>query len=216
MVELVVSRAPLAEAALRLAHATEAIEGPVRLGIAGGSVLEVLGQGSLAATWPRVELTWVDERLVRVADAASNRGAALARTRAPLAAHTLPLVLDEELAHPELALARVEAELATRWRGALDLTLLGLGEDGHVASLFPGRAFDAAGAQVMLVHDAPKPPPERITLTLSMLRTARAHVIYAVGAGKREAIARLRAGDPALPGAQLGGVVIVTDEAGAG
>lgn len=216
MAELVVSDEPVAEAAARLAAAAEAVEGPLRLAIAGGSVLEVLGQGSLASLWPRIELTWVDERLVPVSHAASNRGAALARTRAPQAAHTLPLVLDEELARPELAVARVEAELGAHWRGGLDLTLLGLGEDGHVASLFPGRDFDLGGARVLLVHDAPKPPPERITLSLSTLRTARAHVIYAVGAGKRGAIARLRAGDPALPASQLEGVVIVTDRAGAG
>jgi 6-phosphogluconolactonase len=214
--ELVVSRAPVAEAAARLVAALEAIDGPARLGIAGGSVLDVLGQGSLAASWSRIRLTWVDERLVRVSDPASNRGAAFARTRAPLAARVLPLLLDGELEQPQLAVARVEAELATHWQGALDVTLLGLGEDGHVASLFPGHPFDTDGAHVMLVHDAPKPPPERITLTLSMLRTARTHVVYAVGAGKRDAIARVRAGDPTLPASHLEGVVIVTDEAGAG
>lgn len=216
MVELVVAADPAAEAAARLASVFESIGGPVRLAVAGGSALDVLSKCSLDPMWPRLELTWVDERWVPVADAASNRGAALARTRAPLASVLLPLVVDGELGQPERAVARVESELASRWRGALDVTLLGLGEDGHVASLFPGRPFDREGARVMLVHDAPKPPAARITLTLSTLRTARTHLVYAVGAGKRDAIARLLAGDPALPASHLDGVVIVTDRAGAG
>ena len=68
----------------------------------------------------------------------------------------------------------------------------------------------------MLVERSPKPPPRRLTLTRSFLATAKVHVVFAVGAGKRDAIARLRAGDPALPATGLEGVVVVTDAAGAG
>ena len=57
---------------------------------------------------------------------------------------------------------------------ALDLALLGLGEDGHVASLFPhAPALDARGEIFVAVHDAPKPPPDRVSLTLDVLRAAR-------------------------------------------
>jgi len=59
----------------------------------------------------------------------------------------------------------------------LDLIVLGIGEDGHVASLFPDApTLDADESRACVgVHDSPKPPPERITLTLSVLRAARRH-----------------------------------------
>ena len=72
----------------------------------------------------------------------------------------------------------------------LDLALLGLGEDGHVASLFPNApALDARGEICVAVHEAPKPPPDRVSLTLDVLRAARSAVILAVGEGKASAAA---------------------------
>ena len=68
---------------------------------------------------------------------------------------------------------------------ALDFALLGLGEDGHTASLFPDApALDARGEVCVPVHDAPKPPPDRVSLTLDVLRASRAAAILAVGAQK--------------------------------
>lgn len=83
-----------------------------------------------------------------------------------------------------------------------DLVLLGMGEDGHTASLFPGQALD--GAPVLAVHDAPKPPPDRVSLSAARLSRSRKLWIVAAGAGKREALARWRAGD-ALPVAGVHG-----------
>jgi 6-phosphogluconolactonase len=73
----------------------------------------------------------------------------------------------------------------------LDLILLGIGPDGHVASLFPGAAtLDAGEEEVCLgVSDSPKPPPERITLSLAVLRAARECVLIATGASKADALA---------------------------
>jgi 6-phosphogluconolactonase len=73
----------------------------------------------------------------------------------------------------------------------LDLVLLGIGPDGHVASLFPGAAtLDAGEEEVCLgVSDSPKPPPERITLSLAVLRAARECVLIATGASKADALA---------------------------
>jgi 6-phosphogluconolactonase len=72
----------------------------------------------------------------------------------------------------------------------LDLIVLGVGPDGHVASLFPGSpALDAGEDAVCLgVHDSPKPPPERITLSLAVLRAAQRCLLLATGAGKADAI----------------------------
>jgi 6-phosphogluconolactonase len=72
----------------------------------------------------------------------------------------------------------------------LDLVVLGIGPDGHVASLFPGAATLDAGEHALClgVHDSPKPPPERITLTLPLLRAARRCLLLATGAAKQAAV----------------------------
>ena len=101
---------------------------------------------------------------------------------------------------------------------ALDVALLGLGEDGHTASLFPGdpalEVTDALAVPVVAV----KPPPQRITLTLPVLRAAREVLILATGAGKKDAVARVLAGpDAATPASLLAeaDVTLVIDETAA-
>ena len=199
----------LAEALLRLDGTQEA----PRLAIPGGSAVRALGaaRARLAEAWSRVRLTWVDERCVPFASPESNRGSAyraklLDTARAP--ARELPLFLGGETGTE--AVARVESALSTEFDGGLDVLLLGMGEDGHVASLFPGHETPT-GARVAFVEDAPKPPPERITLTRRLLQTARASVLVASGEAKRSALERLLAGDPSLPAQGLPGLVVVTD-----
>jgi len=84
---------------------------------------------------------------------------------------------------------------AVRAPPVLDLIVLGIGPDGHVASLFPGAATLDAGerAVCLAVHDSPKPPPERITLSLAVLRAARCCALLATGAGKADAISAMLA-----------------------
>ena len=120
----------------------------------------------------------------------------------------LPLFLDGE--EGERAVARVAAVLSSDFDGALDAILLGMGEDGHVASLFPGRP---APEEAMVAHvtASPKPPPERVTLTRPFLATARHAVLLACGEGKRSALERLGRGDPSLPAHGLRGLTVVTD-----
>lgn len=74
----------------------------------------------------------------------------------------------------------------------IDLVLLGVGPDGHVASLFPNSAAlaDASGAWVLPVANSPKPPPERITLSLPALNASRHVAIVSLGAGKAEVVQR--------------------------
>lgn len=193
----------------------------VRLAIPGGSALEVVARAvpRLGALWSRVVLTWVDERCVPVADPESNRGAALRRGIAlgigvgaasaggGPGARFVPLFEDGE--SPEQARARVEQCYASELGGGLDLVVLGLGADGHVASLFPGRA-EAPGF-VAYVADSPKPPAERMTLTRAALLRAEHTLLVAAGAGKRAAVERVFEGDPGLPATGLPGLVIVCD-----
>lgn len=81
-----------------------------------------------------------------------------------------------------------------------DQVFLGMGEDGHTASLFPGKpALDDLDSVVLDVHDSPKPPPERVTLGLGTLHAARTLVTVALGAGKAGMVRRLCDGDASLP-----------------
>lgn len=195
----------------------------VRLAIPGGSALgaAVSAARRLGADWGRVQLTWVDERRVPFADVESNRGAAarlglLGPDEAglegggdgPRPAEILPLFEDGETATE--AVARVESALERAFDRRLDVVLLGMGADGHVASLFPSRPMPKDGL-VAALDDSPKPPAERITLTREALETAQATILVATGEGKRDAITRLVGGDEDLPAHGLPRLQVATD-----
>jgi 6-phosphogluconolactonase len=208
-----VSSAPATAVGELAAHVLDeavAARGLARLAIPGGSALAAMtpARELVGERWEGVQLTWTDERRVPEADPDSNRGAARrAGLLDPAPALELPLHLDGET--PEESLARVRAVWHGELQGALDLVLLGMGADGHVASLFPGR--DWHGNVALHVTGSPKPPPERISLTRDALATARTTLLYATGEAKRDALKRLVKGDPALPATGLPGLVIVTD-----
>src|SRR5690606_11776660 len=92
-----------------------------------------------------------------------------------------------------------------------DLVIYGMGEDGHLASLFPGHPALFAKGRVAHVPDSPKPPPERMTLTFDLLRAAGRALLVVTGEAKRPALQRVLAGDPELPANILPELTIVTD-----
>jgi len=217
-----VDAAPFARAGevlQRALHDVLARRPQARLAIPGGSALDAApaARTALGEDWHRVALTWTDERCVPVGDPASNRGAATrlgllgaegTASGDPGPAFALPLYEAGET--PDAAVARASAGFAAHFSNGLDVVLLGMGSDGHVASLFPSRP-DAAPGWVVHVADAPKPPPDRISLTRAALATAACVVLVAAGESKRPAIERLLAGDARLPAAGLEGLVVVTD-----
>ena len=150
--------------------------------------------------WGSVFVYWSDERQVPLDDPASNyamsKAALLDQVPIP-PEQVFPLVGD-----PTPVLRRVPPDAAGRPR--FDVIHLGLGDDGHTASLFPGSpALQEGQALVAAVHDAPKPPPERLTLTLPVINAARAVLFMVQGASKREALARVRRRDPAVPASHV-------------
>lgn len=137
--------------------------------------------------WARVHFWWTDERWVSAANPLSNQGMA----HDALLGH-LPVpaghihAIDVAAPSPEAAAATYEAELRRAFQDCLrfDVALLGVGEDGHVASLFPqSRALEET-AWVVVERDAPKPPPIRISLGPAALAAARCHMVVVQGGAK--------------------------------
>ena len=207
---------PLA-AAKQVAHALRTVtqDGPVSFAVSGGSTSVALFKAlrTLDVNWDYVSLYFVDERCVPPDHADSNYR--LARE------HLL-----EPLNFPAERVHRMEGELPTRDEAArryasnlpaeLGVVVLGLGEDGHVASLFPGHVLlKEQTLRVATLADSPKPPPERLTLTLASLRTARVLIGVASGAGKQDAVRKLLAGED-IPAAKVDRVHWLFDRAAAG
>ena len=146
-----------------------------------------------AVDWSRVVVWWGDERFVAPDDPERNAGQARAAFldavgADPASVHEMPSTasatdVDEAAAS--------YAELVRRHgAGAFEVLMLGVGPDGHVASLFPGHpALDARDAIAVGVRDSPKLPPERVTLTFEALNHARAVWFLVSGDEKAEAVA---------------------------
>lgn len=167
--------------------------------------------------WTRVTLLFADERAVPPAHADSNYRLARVALLDPLG-DPLPRVrrMRGECADLEAAAREYDAELVV----PADLVLLGLGEDGHVASLFPGSPLLAERTRrVAVVADSPKPPARRLTVTPRVLEAAReGAVVIATGAAKAAAVRAAFAADgsPAeCPARLLRGAAWLLDAAAA-
>ncbi|MEU8953487.1 6-phosphogluconolactonase [Streptomyces sp. NPDC048518] len=191
---------------------------------------EQSSEGRPAIDWSRLHVLVGDERCVPVGHPDSNWGQAAAALLDRVPVEPGKLMVPEGTLPPEEAASRYEAALALLPKDAdglprLDHVWLGVGEDGHTLSLFPGLdAVEVTDRLVVGVHDSPKPPPERITLTLRALRGAQDCLVIAAGAGKAEVIAGALEGDEKLPVARAaraveaagGRVTWLLDEAAAG
>ncbi|RLV49351.1 6-phosphogluconolactonase [Nocardioides mangrovicus] len=183
-----------AQAARRLPH----------VALTGGTIAETIHEtvarlaGSSQVDWRKVAFWWGDERFVAPdSDDRNDRAARIGMLDR--------LDVDPALVHPVPSTedAGSVAEAATIYgdllrasgAGEFEVVMLGVGPDGHVASLFPGRPeIDVEDAIAVPVTDSPKPPPERVSLTLPALNHTRATWFVVSGEGKAEAVATALSG----------------------
>ncbi len=181
-------------------------------------------QLSSKVNWGKTHVFWGDERCVPEGDKDRNDEAALEALlrKVPLPSrniHRVPATepdaaeryesdllgtFAESLFSLSSSLPLEESSLSSSEVPRFDLILLGLGPDGHTASLFPGHpAVEEKTRLVVRVDGAPKPPPARITFTLPLINAARSVVFLVTGKEKNRALRRVLNGDPALPAAHV-------------
>lgn len=216
--------AALATALLEAASAAVAERGHFAVAVSGGSVLDLLAEGlkGKSVDFSKWTVALADERLVDAESADSNLRAARAALPALFSNASAVVPFTETSGGTagaatefEGALRRLPASVLPRREGGtagaggekndlpvFDTVVLGLGPDGHVASLFPNHPATAVadGRWVVPVEGAPKSPPRRVSLSLPVLRAARDVLVAASGLGKASAVQRALEVQ-ALPGA---------------
>jgi 6-phosphogluconolactonase len=157
-----------------------------------------------AVDWRLVDFWWGDERFEVTGDPERNEtGARAALLDAlgvdPAGVHAIPGPDGPDGDDPDAAAARYAAELAGAAADgeavpAFDILMLGIGPEGHVASIFPGSPAAHAAGSVVAVRNSPKPPPTRVSFTFSAIQAAREVWILASGAEKADAVAEAQSG----------------------
>ncbi len=198
---------------LKAAADAIAERGAFRIVLAGGETpRSIYARVACAhADWDRWHVYFGDERCLPPDDPGRNSVMARSAWLDRVAIPTAQIHEIEAEQGPEAGAQGYAATLSDI--GPFDLVLLGLGEDGHTASIFPGGRWDRmAGGNstdddvaippVVPVFDAPKPPSERISLSPGRLGDARRVLFLVAGKGKQIAVARWQAGDP-IPASRI-------------
>jgi 6-phosphogluconolactonase len=196
----------VAGAFLRLVAVRQATGDIPQVALTGGTIADKIHReiARLGADsdvdWSRVDFFWGDERFV--APDSDERNAVQTRVAMldalpvdPARVHEIPSTADA--ADVDAAAAAYAATVRAMGSGRFDLLMLGVGPDGHIASLFPGfPQLDLRDAVTAGVTGSPKPPPERVTLTYEAL--ARSEEVWFVVSGrdKAEAVGRALAAQP--------------------
>lgn len=194
-------------------QAAIAARGLFRLSLSGGGtprpIYAELARRAADLPWEKVQITFGDERCVSPDDSQSNfrmaREALLDHVPIPEGnVFRIRGEIDPQAAADECErkLAAVAARFGEE-RYAHDLVLLGLGEDGHTASLFPNSPALEETARNVIPATGPKPPPQRVTFTFPLLNAAR-HICFLVkDASKEGIIAEVLRGDTRHPAARV-------------
>lgn len=185
------------DAQARRGHAHVSLTG----GRGGTSALTAIANNPAAAAvdWNAVDFWWSDERFEPFGDPQRNETDARTEFFAKLpipesAIHPMPRLGEQFGDDVDAAAAGYAADLAQHGLGTdqlFDVSLLGIGEDAHIASLFPGRTEQFAEPAVVSVRNSPKPPPTRVTFTMETVRAARQVWLIAYGVGKADAVRKV-------------------------
>lgn len=197
------------------ARAAIAARGLFRLGLNGGRSPAVVNAALVAEAgdlpWSKVQLTFGDERCVPPEHEDSNFRVAKNSLLDPAGVPEGNVFRLRGEIDPATAAQEYEAKLAAvaarfhEPRYLHDLLLLGLGEDGHTASLFPGSPALAEESRFVLPVIGPKPPPQRLSMTFPLINAAR-HICFLVAEpAKRTVVEAVLAGDPQLPASRACG-----------
>ncbi|WP_067498444.1 6-phosphogluconolactonase [Actinoplanes sp. TFC3] len=195
----------------------QAVRGQADVVLTGGrvaaKVLRAVQElpASGAINWARVDLWWGDERFLPAGDPDRNetqaREALLdALPLDPARVHAMPASDGPDGDDAAAAAARYAQTLAAG-SGRFDVLMLGVGEDGHVASLFPQHPDATGTAAAIAVHNSPKPPPTRISLSMPAIQSADEVWLVAAGPDKAESVGAALGGDQDLPAARAAGTL---------
>ena len=202
----------LADAIVQLANLRIQLQlaskGVFHLSLTGGTLGMMVSEG-LVAKWNQepgkyigLHLWWGDERFVSATSTERNSFPVFHKLdeNSPIHDHeVMPSDLNVDL---EVAAKRYNADL---FGIEMDLTMLGVGPDGHVASLFPGRWESNEGRNAIAVSDSPKPPAQRVSFSMAKINSSHAVWMMASGEAKREAVAKIIARDESIPGTYVHG-----------
>lgn len=168
------------------------------VGLTGGSIAEAIHReiarlaDASGVDWGAVQFYFGDERFVPSDSPDRNVGQARSAFLDEVGAHRVHAVpASDEVATVEEAADAYAATVRATGNGDFDVLMLGVGPDGHIASLFPGHpGLDAVDAIAVAVHDSPKPPSDRVSLTFEALNRAQSVWFLVSGDAKADAVRR--------------------------
>lgn len=176
----------------------------VDLAISGGAITTSLLPSLLPfvgeVDWSRVRVWLVDERYVASGDEDRNDDQAWEGFfRAAAGVEFIRMPTSDESAPGAGSLDDATRAFANTWlalmgRGSFDIALIGMGPDGHICSLFPGRVDMDEASPILAIRNSPKPPPQRITVSMPVMRACGEVWLTTAGSAKADALGRAFAG----------------------
>ena len=178
------------------------MRGIFHLALTGGEVGSVVTR-KLVLRWNAhpeqyagLHLWWGDERFLRTGDEERNAMVLLESLHQDSPIHVHQVLSSDSGVPLSVAVKRYAADITGI---NMDLTLLGVGADGHVASIFPGHFAGGANEDIFAVSDAPKNPPLRVSFSMAKINASDSVWLMAVGASKRGAVGQILAHDLSIP-----------------